>query len=253
MGRCIRPLHPEGRRRRILRVRSGECQLFQFRLLAAALFFLALTDAALADRSAMPAELDAALAAAERTPDLKLSFTLRFQWPDAADITQRFDATTKSWTTLEGDPGSMSAAARKAFDVVKRTESKPGGLLYADFRPYLKDVELVEETDRQAVFSFSSPEADRVSSEARESIEARLVLDRESGLLTRYSVRALSPFRPLPVARIDEYIYELDFEPLAAGGPAVMTQIRKLAKGRRLGARVDEQYTALFSDFAIVE
>lgn len=227
--------------------------MIQFRMLAAALFFLALTDAARADRSAMPAELDAALAAAERTPDMKLSFTLRFQWPDAPEIVQRFDAATKSWTTLDGDPGALSAAARKAFDVVKRTESKPGGLLYADFRPYLKDVELVEESDRQAVFSFSSPEADRVSSEAREAVEARLVLDRESGLLTRYSVRALAPFKPLPVARVDEYLYELAFAPLAAGGPAVTTEIRKFAKGRRMGARIDEAYTAFFSDFDVVE
>ncbi len=205
------------------------------------------------ESAAMPPGLDAALAEAERTPDMKVSFTLRFQWPDETDIVQRFDAALQSWTTLEGDPDMMSNAARKALNVVKRTESKPGGLLYADFRPYLKDIALIEETDERAVFSFSSPEADRLSASAKEAVEARIILDRNTGFLTRYSVRALAPFKPLPIARVDEYLYELDFAPIKAGGPAATTRIHKFAKGRRMGARIDEQYTVLFSDFAIVE
>jgi hypothetical protein len=203
----------------------------------------------------MPAPLDAALSQAEAQPDLRVSYTMRFEWPGEAPVVQRFDAAERRWTTIEGDAERLPDDAQDKLGNVMKSESVPGGLLYADFRKHLRDVQPVEETEDRLVYSFIPPEAeDRdVGAEAEAAVRARLYVAKDGGRLARYEVRGLKPFKPLPVARMEEFVVEQDFERLGEDGPALLTRLYSRQKGERFFRKVDTEFTATFSDFEIVQ
>lgn len=202
----------------------------------------------------MPVPLDQALAEAEQTPKLKISYTMRFEWPGAPAITTRYDARTEDWTILQGNQDALPGPARQKLRNVQKSESRPGGLLYADFREYLTQIELFQETDEQWIYSFIPPEADEndVSAGAEASIHARLYIDKEKSILKRYQVRAIEPVRPVPMVKLEEFVVEQDFERLGPDGPAVLVRLYSKQKGRRVFRQVDTEFTATFSDFEII-
>ncbi|MEM9423083.1 MAG: hypothetical protein AAF986_11415, partial [Pseudomonadota bacterium] len=148
--------------------------------------------------SPLPVPLDTALTQAEATPKLRLSYSMRYEAPGEHAVTLRFDAQTRKWSVLEGDPKSLSRQAREKLGNVKKSESVPGGLLYADFRKHLRAVELIEETEAQHIYRFLPPEAEE--QEAAKNVEAvmraRLYIDKAEGTLARYEVVGLAPFKP---------------------------------------------------------
>lgn len=203
----------------------------------------------------LPAPLDTALAEAEATPALRFSYTMRFEWPGAPAITERFDAPTRSWTVVEGRRADLPRQARDKLNKIKNGESIPGGLLYADFRPHLRAVVPAAHTDTQYVFAFIPPEAadEPSAQQAEETVRARLYIDKAQGHLARYEVRGLRPFKPLPVTQMEEFLVIQDFERLGDTGPAVLVRLRSRQKGERFFRKVDTDFTAYFSDFVQVE
>ena len=209
--------------------------------------------------AAFPAPLDSALSDAETTPKLRLSYSMRYEAPGEAPVTLRFDAQTRYWSVVEGDPGALSKNAREKLNNIKKSESVPGGLLYADFRKYLRAVEALEETETQLIYRFLPPEAEGedAADDAEEVMRARLYVDKADGKLARYEVVGLKPFKPLPVAKMEEFVVEQDFERLEENGekngPAVLVRLRSRQKGERFFRKVDTDFTAHFFDFERVE
>ena len=211
----------------------------RFALLAAPL----LLGSALAQD--LPAPLDAALSRAEAAGPAAYAFTMRFAWADAPPVTLRF-APDAGWRTVSGDPDALPDDARDALATLKEDEAKPGGLLYGDFRPALRDVTLREETDAAYTYDFEPPEAERADDEARAAMTARLVVDKAGGLAL-YEVRSNEPFSPLPMTRVDAFAYEQRFARVD-DGPPVLTRIRSLRRGRRMFSDVDVDFVATFTD-----
>ena len=200
-----------------------------------------------------PGPVETALQSAESQAGLRVSYTMVFQWPGVLDIVQRYDANLDQWTPISGDPSQLDANGAKKFRTYKRVESKPGGLTYADYRSHLRDVRLISEDDGALVYSFLSPQTPGDVVEAAKVVETRLVIDRTSNALTRYSVKALQPFKPNVASKLEEFDFQQDFEKVLPNAPALMTRVYWRAKGRRAFSNVDETYTVLFRDFEFSE
>ncbi len=215
---------------------------------------LAAHAAAAPPQASFPAPLDAALSEAEETPRARYSYTMTFEWQGADPIVARFEVQSRDWTLISGDPSQLPGEARKRFENVKKSESVPGGLLYADFREHLKQVRLIEETGSEAIYRFTPPEAEErdVPEDVDDQVRARLVVDTAQGHLALYEVRALQPVSPYPTASFDRFVVEQAFAPLPDGGPSVLRRLTVEQQGTRFFRDVDVAYTAYFSDFESV-
>lgn len=216
---------------------------------------LSLGGAAIAQPPGASERIDAIFGAAEATPDLAFSFTMTFEVPGAPPLVQRFDAATGAWQPIEGDPDTLPDAARQKLRNVMKSETKPGGLLYADFRQHLDDITFDRAEDGQWVYAFVPPEARGrdVGEELDEVMLARLYVDPDTDILARYEVRARKPFKPMPVAKLDEFVVVQEFARLGGTGPAVLTRMYSRTKGRRAFRPIDTEFTATFTDVVAVD
>lgn len=217
------------------------------RLLALAPLFAAASLAQAEDR-ALPEALDRALAEAEAQGRLVLSFSMRFRWRSAPPVVARFDAANGRWRVLSGDPNALGPEGRRKFESYKRQESAPGGLVAGDYRAHLADVEALGSDGDKDVFSFTAREARTAPAAA--AVGGRLHVDRAHGGLALYRLEALRPFKPAPATRLDEFLFEHRFERSLDGAPPLLVKARVKASGRRVLARINEDYEADFFDFA---
>ncbi|WP_370338510.1 hypothetical protein [Parvularcula marina] len=199
--------------------------------------------------------IDAALSEAEAEAGLRYSYTMKFEWPGEAPITVRYDAGRDRWSTLDGNPDALPREAKKKLGNIKKSESEPGGLLYADFREYLDDITLVNETDDQYIYRFipSQVDEDDVTGTAEDVVRARLYVAKDDQRLARYEVKGLKPFKPNPAAKMEEFEVVQEFERLGENGPAVLRKLYSRQKGEQFFRSVDTEFTATFSDFEKVE
>ncbi|ADM09366.1 hypothetical protein PB2503_06502 [Parvularcula bermudensis HTCC2503] len=203
----------------------------------------------------IPAPLNDVLRDAEDRGALKISYTMRFDWPGASPVTARFDATTSQWQLLAGDPEDLPAPAREKFQNVQRSESRPGGLLYGDFRPYLADIALIEETETHFLYSFVPTQiGDAAAREPEQDIlRTRLIVTKDTPHLTLYEVRGLRPFKPNPATKMEEFVVTQRFAPLGEDGPVVLRELYSRQKGDRFFRPVDIEFTATFSAFTAID
>ncbi|MEM9233381.1 MAG: hypothetical protein AAGA69_03985 [Pseudomonadota bacterium] len=199
--------------------------------------------------------IDAALSEAEKNDRLRLSYTMKFQWPGEVPVTVRYDAAAKRFSTLEGDEDALPREARQKLRNIKKSESEPGGLLYADFRKHLDDITLLEETEENYIYRFIPAQVDEddVTDTAQDVVRARLIVSKEDNRLARYEVKGLQEFKPNAAARMEEFEVVQEFERLGEDGPAVLVRLYSRQKGEQFFRKVDTEFTATFSDFEPVE
>ena len=180
---------------------------------------------------------------------------MTWKWEDQPEVVERYDARTDSWTLVSGDPDALDRNGRKKLKTYKRVESVPGGLLYADYRDSLKGVTLDQETDEAYLYNFVAGQADDADLEdgADEKVNTRIKVSKDDGAMQLYSVKALTPFKPNAVSKLDKFIFEQNFERITPDTPPVMTRVYWRAQGKQVFSSVDEEYTVLFSDFEIIE
>ena len=226
---------------------------FRQTVLSAGLAMIAAPAALALD--ALPQPLDKALSEAEARQNFKVSYTMTWQWEEAADVVERYDARTGEWTLVSGDPGALDRTGRKKLNTYKRVESEPGGLLYADYRDSLKGVTLDQETSDAWLYNFIAGQAESADLEdgAEEKVTTQIRVSKEDGAMELYAVKALTPFKPNAVSKLETFIFEQNFERITPDTPPVMTRVYWKAVGKQLLSSVDEEYTVLFSDFEIVE
>ena len=205
--------------------------------------------------TAMPPVLDKVLTEAEATPATRISYTMRFTWRDEAPVTLRYDADEKEWSALDGDPKALPRTAQKKLKNVKKSESTPGGLLYADFRDYLRDVRPLGTEKDETVLTFrpKQVDADEMTADGQANVQARLYVDQDTNTLRRYEVIGLHPFKPNMATKMEAFEVIQDFERLGDDGPAVLVRLKSVQKGERLFKEIDTDFVATFSDFEIVD
>lgn len=200
----------------------------------------------------LPAPVDAALREAEATPKLQVSFSMRFAAAGNAPVTMRFDARTRDWTTLDGDMRQLSPDAQQKLRNVMKSESAPGGLLYADFRPHLTEVMPAGQTaEGHNAYTFVPPEAaGKKTADAANLFRTRIEI--ADGVLVLYEVRALQPVSPMPMTRFDTFLVRQEFARISAEGPVLLSRMVNEQRGQRVGKTVDVAFTASFFDYEII-
>ena len=224
-------------------------------LLVAMTAFAAAAMIAPASASTLPSPLEAAISEAEQAGKLRFSYTQTFVWRDNAPVVDRYDAVTDSWTRISGSPDGWDNPGPKKLRNWTRIESRPGELLYADYRDSFSGVELVEETDSKFVYSFSAGQDNNedLDEGVGDKVLTRAEVTKGDNALTTYIIRATEGFKPNAVSRLDEFIFEQTFERPAPGVAPVMTKVYWKAVGRQVLSKVDEEYTIYYSDFELVE
>ncbi len=224
------------------------------RAFGAALFLL-VTSFSGANAQDLPPPVDRALQEAEANADLRLSYTMAFRWliDGAVDkrVVARFDAVSEEWTFLDGALEDLSHRARKKFRTYQRLESKPGGLVYAEYRPFLADVTPTLETDQHRAYSFRSAQPPASIAE-RGPVDTTLIVSKTHGGIERYAIKTTAPFKPNAASRLDDFVFEQTFERAAPDSPPLMTRLYWRLKGTRLLAILDEEFDIEFYDFRIV-
>jgi hypothetical protein len=202
----------------------------------------------------LPTPLEQALTEAETAGPLKVSFTLRFQWPGEEDVVQRFDAAAHKWKTLEGNPEALSSEARAKLQQVKREECRPGGLLYADFRSSFRDVREAGQTGERYIYSFRARgrQLDEIDDETQSAAETALHVNKEDGAMTLYAVRSQTPMKLNAFVRMEEFVYEQNFRRVSKSHPPLLTRIYNKAVGERPLKKINQEYTVLISDHEVI-
>ncbi len=202
-----------------------------------------------AGASALPEPVDRALREAEAQNKLRVSYTMTFRWRGAPEIVTRYDANQDRWSVIKGSPDGLDENGRKKFETYKRVESKPGGLTYADYRDHLDSVVRDGEDGKLITYDFVSPQTPGDLEKARTLVDTEIAIDKTHLGLVRYQVRAKQAFKPNPVSKLDDFEFIQTFERRLDATPPLMTRVYWRARGKRLFASVDEEYTVLFSDF----
>ena len=208
----------------------------------------ALLSAVPVSASTLPDPVDRALREAEAHADLRLSFTLVFQWADGPEIVERYDAANGQWTVLSGDPDTLDPTARHKLDQAKRLEAMPGGLVAADYRKSIAAADLISQSSTETVYRFQPPR----SVKAVENVQAELGLAPKGGL-KRYSIHTDEKIEPTLFMRFDKFVFEHHFERVFADLPPLLTRAVICREGSTLHRPISEDYVLLFKDFERVE
>ncbi|MEM9989760.1 MAG: hypothetical protein AAF723_09615 [Pseudomonadota bacterium] len=198
--------------------------------------------------------MDQALTEAEAHKNLQVSYTMTFEWPGEPIVKQRYNAQTENWSLLEGAPDTLPPSAQTKLRNVQKSESKIGGLLYADYRPYLTDVALINETDTQYIYQFIPPEANKrdLPEDIHQRVHARLTVQKSPPTLLRYEVKALEPLSPYPLVEMEEFVVDQTFTRQGENGLPLLTKLTSKQKGKRPFKKIDTEFTATFSDFEVL-
>ena len=202
----------------------------------------------------LPAPLETAVSEAEAQDDRRFSYTQTFVWRDFPPVVDRYDATTDSWTRISGTTDGWDNPGPKKLRNWTRIESRPGELLYADYRDSFSGVKLIEETDQSYIYSFTAGQENNEDLQgAEENVLTRAVVDKADQSIKSYLIKATQGFKPNAVSRLDEFVFEQTFERPAPGVAPVMTKVYWKAVGKQVFSKVDEELTIYYSDFDVVE
>ena len=181
--------------------------------------------------------------------DLQVSFTMVFKWADAPEITKRFDSVSGRWRLLSGDPTTLDRVARARLRNLKRLEARPGGLVAADYRPQIKQADLVSMDADAVIYRFLSPHTAGLANAKASKVHTQLRIDKRDGGLKKFAVRVDESFKPNPFVRIDRFQFEHDFERVFPDLPPLMTRIYSFSEGASVTSTIGEEYTVRFTDF----
>ena len=204
----------------------------------------ALLGAVPAGAATLPDLVEHALREAEAHADLRLSFTLVFQWANGPEIVERYEAANGEWTVLSGDPDALDPTARRKLAQAKRLEAMPGGLVAADYRKSIAAADLMSQSSTETVYRFRPPR--KIS--ADENVQAQLGIGPQGGL-TRYSIRTDEKITPALFMSFDKFVFEHHFERVFADLPPLLTRAVICREGSTLHRAISEDYVLLFKDF----
>ena len=201
----------------------------------AALAAFALGGIARADDAAL-AELRAAIEKAEAHGADRYAFTLDFR--DLGDKQQRtfrarFDPRLPAgarWTPIDPPAEQYGKAEKAAFARMAKNDEADDALVYDGLADALPGARLLSADAERAVFEI--PVSDPgTPDEVKKALAATAVLDRRTGHISSVEIRSVKPFKPAPVAKLTSMRQLQRYEPLAAGGPALMVASESDAEG----------------------
>jgi hypothetical protein len=152
-------------------------------------------------------DMTAAVACSEANSTLTASFTLSLQKDKLAPLAARYDAASDSWTMLEGDLEEVDKEVRTSFEKLQEDTGQPGGLVPDEIFDGIVAPQFVEETATGKIYSFkpSTEGEDAMPEKMVESIDGRFTLDKATGCLAAFSMKATKPFKPATIAKIDRF------------------------------------------------
>lgn len=203
------------------------------------------------------AALKAAVAVAETNAKSRFAFTATFtdlKSEDGRSFVLRFDPRLpegERWAALSPTAGALSKEDRKRFKNLRKSDDADDGLIYEGVAASLGEARLVSEDAAVAV--FAAPIRDKETPEAvARAVEMTLILDKKDGYIRSISLKSKEPFKPAPVARVERMEQSRTYEPLQAGGPALMRSSESIAAGEAMFKKFDSHVRMEYRDFEAV-
>lgn len=198
--------------------------------------------------------LDKALAVAEAHKDERYAFTIIYsdQKSDApASVTLRFDPRLPEgsrWALLSPAESALTKEQRKQFKNLRKSNDADDSLIYDRLRDAAAKAQLVSEDAVSAQFAgpINDPKAPE---EVVNSMEITLQLDKPRAFVRAISIASKAPFKPAAIARVDRMEQTQTYEPLIAGGPAILRGSRTVAIGEAMFRKFDQQVVMEYRDF----
>ena len=213
--------------------------------------------AAPADDAAL-AEFRAAVEKAEAHGADRYAFTLDFR--DLGDKQQRtfrvrFDPRRPPgarWTPIDPPADQYGKAEKAAFARMTKDDEADDALVYEGLAEALPGARLLSADADKAVFGITISDPD-TPDEVKEALAATAVLDRRAGHVSSVEIRSVKPFKPAPVAKVTSMRQLQRYEPLAAGGPALMVASESDAEGSAMFRSFSSKARMTYSGFEKVD
>lgn len=203
------------------------------------------------------ASLRAAVAVAEAHARSRFAFTAIYadlKAEPGKTFELRFDPRLpegERWTAVSPPADALSREERKRFKNLRKSNDADDGLIYEGLAPSIGEARLVSEDDAVAV--FAAPIRDEETPRAvAEAVELTLVLDKKGGFIRTVVLKSKAPFKPAPPARVERMEQTQIYEPLDAGGPALMRTSESIAVGEAMFKKFDQHVRMDYRDFEAV-
>lgn len=208
----------------------------------------------LVSAQSFPEPLDKAIAIAEAHGPLQASFDMRASHPGFGSVLLRFDATTQTWTMIEGSLEGVDKTITDELEHLKGEVSKPGELLYAGMRRGIRNPVYAGETETDLIYTAQVGEQGgrEVTHSMREALDIQLYVDKQRGHITRFSMQSRQPFKPAAAAKIEELVVEQEYARVNGSGPALITKLYNKAEGSAMFQPFQEEFTLEFFNHQLI-
>lgn len=198
--------------------------------------------------------LDKAIAVADAHKTERYAFTVVYtdrNAKPAGAISLRFDPRRpegERWTLLSPAEASLTKDQRKRFKNLRRSNDADDSLIYDRLKDTAAKATLVSEDAVSARFSgpINDPKA---PVEVTNSMEMTLDLVKAGGFVRTISVASKQAFRPAAAAKVERMEQSQTYEPLVAGGPAILRGSRTIAVGEAMFKKFDQHIVMEYRDF----
>ncbi|NHK28736.1 hypothetical protein FF098_012520 [Parvularcula flava] len=200
----------------------------------------------------LPAPLTAAFDEAAQYADFRASFSMRAT-SDEGVLVMRYDAQNEDWIIMEGDLADLDKSGRTVIEDMQARLSAPGKITYHEMAGKISSAVLTEDTGSELVYAVTLVNEDgEMGEKMQDAVNPTLVLDSETGKISRFSMKADKPFKPVPVARIDTMVLEQAYTVLD-DGPAVINRFHNDTTGSMMFKNFSQRYTIELYDFVPVK
>lgn len=205
------------------------------------------------------AALRAAISVAEKNADARYAFTLAYTELDTAEpktYAVRFDPRLPAgarWTPVDPLREALGKDQEKRLKALQKNDDADDALIYDGLGDVLGGASLVSETPEKAVFRASLPEDGETPKAVREALEMTLTLDRAGGYIESVSIRALKPFKPAPVAKVEAMEQTQRYAPFAPGGVVLLRAADSNVSGEAMFKDFKSHSRTEYRDFEEVD
>lgn len=226
------------------------------RLIVAAALAAAVSTAA--ESAALPAPLAEALAVAAPFRDARFAFTLRYE--DLAGATPktyvvRFDPRRPRgarWTPVEPSADALSKDDRKRLEELQKSDQPDDAFIYDRLGEGVADLTLVASEGGKAVYrgAVADPGMPKAM---RGAVEMTLTVDVARKAIERVDLRALRPFKPVPVAKVDSFSQTMRYAPSAGLAAPVLAEQTAQSQGEAMFKKFATRTRFTYADVERVE
>ena len=209
------------------------------------------------DATPLPSASDMLRAAADLAADhadTRFAYTVdywRLKDGEEVSVKVRYDPRLPEggrWRLVDASLEDLDKDLRKEIESLEERERPDEKLVYHKLGEVLEGLELVEETDVQAIFRGPINGDDM----PEDVLQATITLNKTTGHIERIETIALEPFKPAPVAKVKRFYQDQRYAVPTGGGPALLVDSESDVSGKAVFKSFSTQQRRQFSDIELV-